>query len=373
MSTKPDHVVIAGAGIVGVSTAYFLAKEHKISKITLIDPTGTIAPAASGKAAGFLALDWRDGTPLEKLARRSFRLHQELAEVFGHDKIQYRRVSSCAFVEVLTNNRPNKKRRITKGQRESLEWADIDKTKSIELVGDEESLAQVHPMMLCEAMWEATTKMATTCELLQGKAVGVEHNDGKLVSVLLDNNKVIKGDAFLVSAGPWSADIIKGSKANSVVFRTKTVGKQVVFLTKGQDSFEGFVRPDQTMFCSGYCEDEVKVTEEPGKEKVTQGIAEQIVSGIQDAAMDGYVMDTDMIRACYQPTTPDGLPMMGSIPDLSQCFIAVGHDCWGILMGPASGEVMSNLIVTGKTNNGHVNLKPFKPTRFGTFKLFGEE
>src|SRR4051812_39249326 len=42
-----------------------------------------LACAASGKAGGFLALDWCDGTPLEALARRSFALHAELAERIG--------------------------------------------------------------------------------------------------------------------------------------------------------------------------------------------------------------------------------------------------------------------------------------------------
>src|SRR3954454_6679151 len=39
-----------------------------------------VAAAASGKSGGFLALDWCDGTPLQRLARRSFALHARLAE-----------------------------------------------------------------------------------------------------------------------------------------------------------------------------------------------------------------------------------------------------------------------------------------------------
>jgi glycine/D-amino acid oxidase-like deaminating enzyme len=76
---SPNHVIIVGAGVrvVGTSTAYYLAERFGIAS-TLIDPSGTIAPAASGKAGGFLALDWNDGSPIGPLTRRSFALHQEL-------------------------------------------------------------------------------------------------------------------------------------------------------------------------------------------------------------------------------------------------------------------------------------------------------
>ena len=38
-----------------------------------------IAGQASGKAGGFLALDWNDGGPVGNLARRSFQLHDQVS------------------------------------------------------------------------------------------------------------------------------------------------------------------------------------------------------------------------------------------------------------------------------------------------------
>ena len=49
----------------------------------------------AGKAGGFLALDWSDGSPTGPLTRRSFRLHEELAAKFD-DKIGYRRVNTLS-------------------------------------------------------------------------------------------------------------------------------------------------------------------------------------------------------------------------------------------------------------------------------------
>ena len=55
------RVVICGAGIVGASIAYYLAQRGVAS--TLVERE-EVACAASGKAGGFLALDWNDSSPV---------------------------------------------------------------------------------------------------------------------------------------------------------------------------------------------------------------------------------------------------------------------------------------------------------------------
>ena len=84
------RVLICGGGVIGASIAYFLSCRGVA--VTVIERTG-LACAASGKAGGFLALDWCDGTPLEALARRSFALHARLAAEIGGDW-GYRRLTT---------------------------------------------------------------------------------------------------------------------------------------------------------------------------------------------------------------------------------------------------------------------------------------
>src|SRR6476620_3435213 len=94
--TPPRHVIVCGAGVVGASVAYFLARRGVA--VTVVERTG-IACAASGKSGGFLALDWCDGSPLEGLARRSFVPHASLADkvrrALGHGW-GYRRLTTYA-------------------------------------------------------------------------------------------------------------------------------------------------------------------------------------------------------------------------------------------------------------------------------------
>src|SRR6187455_3749253 len=69
------RVVICGAGVIGACTAYFLSRRG--IDVIVVERT-EVAAAASGKAGGFLALDWCAGSPLDALARRSFGLHAAL-------------------------------------------------------------------------------------------------------------------------------------------------------------------------------------------------------------------------------------------------------------------------------------------------------
>src|SRR5881409_4137762 len=88
--SPPRHVLVCGAGVVGASIAYFLARRG--IAVTVLERSG-VACAASGKSGGFLALDWCDGSPLGPLARASFALHAELAKELGAD-YGYRRMDT---------------------------------------------------------------------------------------------------------------------------------------------------------------------------------------------------------------------------------------------------------------------------------------
>ncbi len=76
------RVLIVGGGVIGASIAFRLSMRG--AKVTVVERSG-IACAASGKAGGFLALDWCDGSPLQHLARRSFALHADLAVALDDD------------------------------------------------------------------------------------------------------------------------------------------------------------------------------------------------------------------------------------------------------------------------------------------------
>jgi glycine/D-amino acid oxidase-like deaminating enzyme len=59
--------------------------------------------------------------------------------------------------------------------------------------------------------------------------------------------------------------------------------------------------------------------------------------------------------------TEDGLPLIGRVPQSDGLFVATGHNVWGILNAPATGEAMAQLIAEGAARQ--VDLAPFDPAR----------
>jgi glycine/D-amino acid oxidase-like deaminating enzyme len=376
-SRNVQHVLIAGAGVIGTSTAYYLASEFGIST-TLIDPAGRIAPAASGKAGGFLALDWNDHSPLGPLIRRSFALHQEIANTVGAERIQYRRLK-CAAIRVGDGRGRPAGRKL-----EGIEWAEGGNAMGdARVLGDERTIAQVHPKLLCEALFEQVQSMTPDSRLVQGRVVSAVYEESTevpgqqiLVGAKLEDGTVIRGDAVLYACGPWTANNILGTKYHSLVIRTRKTLSQCVFFSGFGDP-EVYVRPDKTAYLTGFPDPPIHVKEQPGQEEVREDIIEQIQRSVKAASSssDDLFFPTsagDNVsvkkQACYLPSTPDGIPMMGALGnDQPNSYVSCGHTCWGILMGPASGEAIAHLIATG--TSPYLNLTPFNPTRFGAMTL----
>jgi glycine oxidase len=65
--------------------------------------------------------------------------------------------------------------------------------------------------------------------------------------------------------------------------------------------------------------------------------------------------------AGLRPATPDGLPLLGALPGRPRHLIATGHYRNGILLAPATAQVLADL-ATGVTPS--LDLTAFSPARF---------
>jgi D-amino-acid dehydrogenase len=62
-----------------------------------------------------------------------------------------------------------------------------------------------------------------------------------------------------------------------------------------------------------------------------------------------------------RPMTPDGMPIIGALPNVRNLFISTGHQMLGLTLAPASAEALTELMLTGHTPPV---LEPFSATRF---------
>jgi glycine/D-amino acid oxidase-like deaminating enzyme len=66
---------------------------------------------------------------------------------------------------------------------------------------------------------------------------------------------------------------------------------------------------------------------------------------------------------CWRPHHPDGLPVIDQLPGVDNAWLTSGHYRTGLLMGPATGDLLAEWIVTGRRPD---MAAPFNITRFST-------
>ena len=360
------RVVICGGGVIGACTACFLARRGV--DVTVVERT-EVACAASGKAGGFLALDWCAGSPLDALARRSFALHGELARETDDDWA-YRRMNAHGGVVV----RDRDARRHTPA---ALDWLS-DGTVISQRLGTPDTTASVHPRKFTTAMMRAAQKHGA--QVRQGQVTGLlRRGTEPIVKGIEIEGSIIEADATVIAMGPWSRlaaewlplpDVF-GQQSPSLVYDTGAdVPADALFLEFRDGSgdeltVEVFPRADgSTHVCafSGAAPlplDPADVAPDPDVIERLRSICERLSPAFR---RDRIVAK----QACFRPITRDYMPLIGRVPRMAGAYVATGHNVWGILNSPATGEAMSELIVDGKAHT--VDLSPFDPVRLPPLK-----
>ena len=358
-------VLICGGGVIGTSIAYFLSRRDV--EVVVVERTG-VANAASGKSGGFLALDWCDGSPLEPLARRSFALHAELAASIDRDW-GYRRVDTLGVVASA--------RRDVGGYRRlpSPDWLGNDTAVHGQL-GTPDSTAQIDPAAFTKAMLDEAIDRGA--HLIEGCVDGValSPDQSQVTGAIIDGAE-IAADAVVIAMGPWSVLACRwlplpathGAKGHSLVFAYRPSPESLFVELETDDgdvaSPEINPRPDGTTYVCGLPGsgplpvDPAAVVPEPGASEKLRQMTAQVSPKL--AASDILAE-----QCCYRPVTADGLPFIGPVPGVAGAYVATGHSVWGMLIGPATGEAMAELIIDGAAST--IDLSPFDPARLPPLK-----
>ena len=355
------RVVICGGGVMGACTAYFLSRRDV--EVTVIERT-EVAAAASGKAGGFLALDWCAGTLLDALARRSFKLHAALLHEIAGDWA-YQRMT--AYSGLVVPDRNARHHAPTK-----LDWLSEGVMVTHQL-GTTETTAIVHPRKFTSAMM--TAAQTHGAQLRQGRVTGiVRSSDGSTVRAVEVDGCIIEADAVVVAMGPWSLaatnwmplPAVFGQRSPSLVYDTGTdVPADALFLEHhderdGVVSVEVFPRADGSTLITAFSDqpplplDPAAVAPEPSEINRLQTIAERLSPVFRRERIIAR-------QACFRPITQDGLPLIGKVSHSEGVYVATGHNVWGILNSPATGEALADLIVEGACRS--TDLTPFDPAR----------
>ena len=356
------RVVICGGGAIGAAIAYFLSCR---GAEPIVIERNEVGGAASGKSGGFLALDWCRGTVVDRLARRSFALHAELADTLGNPW-GYRRLTTYAGWAVENE-------RGRDGNRQA--WL-RDSVTITGQIGSPQTTALVEPRAFTRGLMRAAE--AQGARLQQGEAVDLARSGGVVEGVVLDDGAVIEGDAVVIAMGPWSIlasrwlplPAVYGLKGHSLVFETgDSVPAEALFLEYQEAGGEVltpevFARADGTVWACAVSStsplpiDPATVVADEGAHQRLEALCRSLSPALAAAPIRAR-------QACFRPVTEDGVPLMGRVPGVDGAYVATGHSVWGMLNAPASGEAMAELILDGVTSQ--VNLTSFAPDRLKAF------
>ncbi|CAN5892158.1 FAD-dependent oxidoreductase [soil metagenome] len=367
------RIIIIGGGAIGTAIAYFLSRR---GVRPIVVERHEVGGAASGKSGGFLALDWCRCTPFDRLARRSFALHAELAETLGNPW-GYRRLDTFAGEIAATATTSVSAKGHGPG---ATPWLS-DRVTITGRLGSPQTTALVEPRAFTTGLMRAAEahgaelRIGTVASLLR-TATG---NGSDAVSgVVLDSGETIEGDAVVIAMGPWSIlasrwlplPAVHGLKGHSLVFETgDAIPAEALFL-EGQEASgetltpEIFARADGTVWACAISStvalpvDPAAVAPDAGAPARLEALCRSLSPMLAAAPIVAR-------QACFRPVTEDGVPLIGAVPGVAGAYVATGHSVWGMLNAPATGEAMAELILDGATQ--HVELARFKPGRLRAF------
>jgi glycine oxidase len=106
-------------------------------------------------------------------------------------------------------------------------------------------------------------------------------------------------------------------------------------------------------------------SESAGFERVvTAGGVNRITSNALEIAPEAASLRVADAWAGLRPRAADGLPVVGESAEVERLFYATGHYRNGILLAPATGEIIADLLTTGTIKLLPRGLETFSPSRF---------
>jgi glycine oxidase len=365
MQTHPDVLVIGG-GVIGLTTAYFLARDG--IRVQVVDQ-GDFGREASWAGAGILPPgSSRARSSYERLRWRSVELFPQLSadlrERTGVDNGYLR----CGGLEFLGEDAAAAAEE-WRGEGIAVEALDGAELHRLEPALARDlchglhipDLAQVRNPRHVKALLAGCAAAGVT--LQPGCPIHGFERQGDRISSVRTLGGPLSAEKFLLATGSWSDALLVSIGCRLGVH---PVRGQIALLTTRQPLLRRVLcfgkrylvpRPDGRILVGSS-------EENAGFEKRTTA---EIIRGLLALACELVPALTDAaLERCWaglRPGTPDGLPYLGLVPGLSNLFVAAGHFRSGIQLSPGTAQVMTDLLC-GRTPE--LPLDAFRLDRQGT-------
>jgi glycine/D-amino acid oxidase-like deaminating enzyme len=351
---RASEVIVVGGGVIGAAVAYNLARDGQ--QVTLLERRG-IAAEASGANVGLVTLTTKPRGPLFELARTSLGMFRTLREEL-ESEIHYQRPG------VLHVFASEEKRAETLAK--VPEWRSLGITCRVLDGGETRALEPVLSPAVLGSVWADTDGMVWPFALTMGFAraarrhgakvevgpdaevTGLRAERGRLMGVETPAGFRPAGTVVLAT-GAWAKFLPAPLGIDVPVF---PVWGQVLVTERAPRMihhviFGGEPTAGQTPFGNVIIG---STPEDRGFDKaVDLHLAREFASSV--LRMFPGLRGLQVIRAWagLRPGTADALPFMEWAPGVEGLFLACGHFRSGICYAPASGRIVADLMLRGKT------------------------
>lgn len=364
------EVVIVGAGAIGGSIAYYLAKSGV--RVMLFDRGGVGQESTRASAGMLIPVSESTGPgPFTDLALESARLFealtQELYERTGMD-IGYRRTPLLRVaLDELEEHELRERRSWHDRAGIPVAWLDAASALEVEpglnprvraalyYVNDH----QVNALSLTRALVRASVDLGVT--LREGTPVDSLIVDGDRVTGVRAGGEPVRAEEVVIASGAWSSSWgtalrvsipVRPVRGQMVAVETSgTSIRSVVFSTAGY-----LVSKAEGLTLVGATEEEAGFDARPTAAGVA-GLLDLIPRLVPRLSNANFVGAWAGLR----PGTPDRLPLLGRLPGWQGITLATGHFRNGILLAPATGLLISDLL---RREHPRLPLHAFDPGRF---------
>ncbi|MGM7702530.1 NAD(P)/FAD-dependent oxidoreductase [Pseudalkalibacillus sp. Hm43] len=347
--------IVVGAGILGASTAYHLARAG--ADVTLIDRNdrGQATEAAAGIVCPWLSQ--RRNKAWYRLVKGGAKHYPELIrqlEEDGETETGYRRVGA---ISLHTDEKKLDKmiERALKRKEDAPEIGEITKltpaqTKALFPPLSEEyasvyvsGAARVNGKALRDALIRSAQKNGA--KILRGDAF-LLHEGNQVTGVVVDGEKYV-ADKVMLTTGAWSKELLE---TVGYTYHLSSQRAQIVHLEIPDEDTSDWpvVMPPTNKYLLSFDDGRIVVgaTHEDDvgfDHRVTAGGIQEILNQALDIAPG--LKDTTLLetRVGFRPFTPGFLPIIGPVPEVEGLLIANGLGASGLTSGPYLGAQLAKL------------------------------
>ncbi len=371
---KSADVVILGAGVMGTSIAFHLAK-RRAGKIVVIDKDH-VGHGGSGRSSALIRMHYSFPAEVE-LALISLRMFQNWQEVVRAPG-DFRRTG---FVRIVhANETPRLKLNVEMQRRlgATVEFIDKDQLRELESDWnvDEVELAAYEPDsgygdgagVAGDFLSAARDLGAIYASRTQATAL---HVDGDCIRGIVTDDGIVSSPIVIAATGPWTRPLLQQAGHD---LQIECEYHQVAILRNPPNMKGGGCACIDSVTATYFrsdAHDKFLVGDFYGKRPVDpdnfpQRVSDESLEEIIERACRRVpkLEGAEVMRGVtgVYDMTPDSRPLLGEIPGIRGLYVCAGFSGMGFKISPAIGLVMSELVLEGRANS--VDISAFRPNRF---------